>query len=217
MIDLTGFEAIIFDMDGTLVDSMGIWGQIDVEFLGERGIPMPHDLQRQIEGMSFLETANFFKEHFGLTESLEEIKQIWNDMALRKYSNGMQLKPGVREFLEYAKKLHIPMGIATSNSTFLTNACLESLGIDEYFDAIVTGTDVTKGKPQPDVYLEAARRLKANPNKCLVFEDVPKGLMAAKNAGMTACAIYDDFSAVVDEEKKQLADYYIFDYKEVIQ
>lgn len=216
MFNLDNFRAVIFDLDGTLIDSMGMWKQIDTEFLGERNIAMPHDLQRQIEGMSFDETAVYFKTQFGLKESLEQIKDIWNRMALEKYSFGMRLKPGVLSFLHILQAKEIMIGIATSNSLFLTKACLAGLDILNYFDVIISGTEITNGKPQPDVYLAAAGKLGVKPEDCLVFEDIPNGILAGKRAGMTVCAIYDDYSANVDEKKHQLADYYIFDYNEVI-
>lgn len=213
---LQGIEAVLFDLDGTLIDSMWIWREIDSAFLGERNIPMPEDLQKIIEGKSFHETAVYFKETFWLPESLEEIKDTWNRMAFEKYAHGMQLKSGADKLL---KKLHdagIRMGIATSNSRHLTECCLSDIGILPYFETVVTGCEVVNGKPQPDIYLKAAKNLKAKPDKCLVFEDVPMGLIAGKSAGMRTCAVYDSFSAHMDEEKKRLSDYFIGSYDEIV-
>ena len=92
---LENVKAVIFDLDGTLVDSMGLWKEIDIEFLGARGIPYEDDLQEKIEGMSFTETAIFFREYYHLTETVEELKVIWNQMAEEKYRHEVLPKPGV--------------------------------------------------------------------------------------------------------------------------
>ena len=212
---LEQIESVIFDLDGTLVDSMWLWHGIDMEFLGQRGLPLPETYQKDIEGMSFTETAVYTKELFHLSESVEELKGIWNRMAIGKYANEVPFKPGAERFLKYCKSQSIPGGIATSNSRELVDAVGKSLHFDEYIQEIVTACEVERGKPAPDVYLEAASRLGAQPFRCLVFEDVPMGIMAGKNAGMRVCAVEDAFSAGQKEEKQKLADYYITDYHEI--
>ncbi len=214
---LKDIEAVIFDLDGTLVDSMWIWRNIDIEFLGSRGIKMPDNLQKEIEGKSFSETAIYFKENFGLSESLDEIQEIWNDMAFNKYSTEIKFKPGAKDFVKTLSDAGIKLGIATSNSRNLCEACLRNLGALGYFDTIVTGCDVTCGKPQPDIYLKAAENIGVNPSKCIVFEDVPMGIIAGNTAGMTTCAVYDSYSEFMDNEKKALADYYIDNYESLIE
>lgn len=213
---LENIDAVIFDLDGTLVDSMWVWDEIDLEFLSAKGIELPPTYQKEIEGMSFTETAAYTKNLFQLPESVEELKTLWNDMAFDKYENQVPLKPGVIDFLEHCRKQGIQMGIATSNFIKLVEAVCETHGLQEYIKVIVTGCEVEKGKPAPDVYLEAARRLQVKPENCLVFEDVPMGIMAGKNAGMKVCAVKDTFSEEQQEKKRQLADYYITSYQEVI-
>ena len=209
-------DAVIFDLDGTLVDSMWMWRQIDIEFLGERGIALPEDLQQKIEGMSFRETAVYMQERFQLKETVEELMDIWNKMAFEKYKNEVPLKRGIQKFLEHLKACQIKMGIATSNSPLLVETVLKAQGIFEYFDSIHTANEVEKGKPAPDIYLLVAKDLGVEPNKCLIFEDIVQGIMAGKNAGMTTCAIYDDYSKDDDENKRATADYYIEDYEQII-
>lgn len=208
-------KAVIFDLDGTLVDSMGMWKKIDIEFLGRFGIPLPEKLQKEIEGMSFSETAVYFKERFALPLSLQEIKDCWNEMAMYQYSHVVPLKAGVREFLEYLKKRGILMGIATSNSRELVTAVTEALGISDYFSAVTVGCQVAKGKPAPDIYLFAAGLLEASPEECLVFEDIPAGILAGKRAGMTVWAVEDAYSAGMRAEKEALADAFIDSYEEI--
>jgi len=214
---LTNIDAVIFDLDGTLLDSMQVWKNIDIEFLGEREITLPQDLSKQIEGMSFHETAACFKERFSLSESIEEIQDIWHTMAFDKYKNEIKLKDGAHDFLNILKSRNIKLGIATSNSRKLVEICLNSLDIIDMFDVIITGNDIKKGKPSPDIYLKAANFMNVSPQKCLIFEDIPNGIKAGINAKMRTCAVYDDFSAILTDEKKELADYYIENYYDLLQ
>ncbi|WP_312372839.1 HAD family phosphatase [Lachnoclostridium sp.] len=213
---LKNINAVIFDLDGTLVDSMWMWEAIDVEYLSRFGIDLPEGLQREIEGMSFSETAIFFKERFQLEPSVEEIKDAWNEMAYEKYSKEVPLKQGTLKFLQYLKENNIKMGIATSNSKELASAVLKELNVEQYFDAIHTSCEVAKGKPSPDIYLFVAEKLSVKPENCLVFEDIPQGILAGKNAGMKVCAVWDEFSIPIEEEKKRLADYFIMSFDEII-
>lgn len=209
-------DAVIFDMDGTLVDSMWMWHQIDIEYLGRFGIPLPDKLQADIEGMSFHETAVYFKTRFQLEDSIELIKDTWNAMAWDKYEREVPLKPGVIAFLDQCRGRGIKLGIATSNSRELTETIIKTHSLQEYFDCIMTGCDVKKGKPAPDVYLAVADKLQVKPERCLVFEDILPGIMAGKNAGMRVCAVEDAYSADIRTQKQELADYYITDYTELL-
>ncbi len=205
-------KAVIFDLDGTLVDSMWMWHAIDVEYLGRYGYRCPPMLQREIEGMSFSETAAYFKETFRIPESLEEIKAAWIDMSIEKYRKEVPLKKGALHFLEYLKERGIRMGIATSNGRDMVDAVLESLKIAPYFQVITTACEVAAGKPAPDIYLKVADRLQVAPRECMVFEDVTAGIKAGRAAGMTVCAVEDAHSAWMRPEKMKLADFYISDY-----
>ena len=166
--------------------------------------------------MSFSETAAYFKERFSLPMTLEEIKECWSQMAMDKYRTQVPLKPGALEFLRYCKDQGIATGIATSNGRPIVDAVIEALQIGEYFQEVATACEVEKGKPEPDIYLEVARRLQVAPEDCLVFEDVPAGILAGKRAGMTVLAVEDDFSRELSGEKKALADGYICDYSELL-
>ena len=210
------FDAVIFDLDGTLVDSMWVWQKVDETFLGNLGIDIPSDMNKDLEGKSFTETAIYFKERFNLKMSIEEIKKSWNEMGWEFYTNQVSLKTGVEEFLKILSKQGVKMGIATSNSIELVRAVLKALDIEQYFMQIRTSCEVGKGKPFPDIYLKVAEDLKVEPCRCLVFEDIPNGIRAAKNAGMTAWCIRDRQEEDLWNETKQLADYSIMDYHEAI-
>ncbi|MBP7349636.1 MAG: HAD family phosphatase [Butyrivibrio sp.] len=214
-INIKELEAVIFDLDGSLVDSMWMWKKIDMEYLERFGISLPENLQQEIEGMSFVETAGYFKEHFQIPDSIEEIGETWNRMAWDKYMYEVPLKPGVMDFLHTCRSHRIKLGIASSNSSALIMNVLKAHHITDFFDCIKSGTDVIKGKPAPDIYLHVAKELNVNPQNCLVFEDITQGILAGKSAGMKVCAVEDAYSSEQWEEKIRLADLYISSYDEL--
>lgn len=213
---IKNIKACIFDMDGTLVDSMWMWPEIDKEYLGRFGIEYDDNLKNEIDGISFHETAVYFKNKFGISDSIEKICKDWEDMAYDKYKNEVKEKRGCQKFLEQLKSKGIKMGIATSNKRSMVDVVLESLGMKNFFEVITTSDEVKKGKPAPDVYLTTAKLLNVEPKHCLVFEDVVAGIIAGKSAGMKVCAVEDDFTREVRQRKKELSDYYIDDYSELL-
>ncbi len=208
-------EAVIFDLDGTVVDSMWIWKQIDTDYFDKCNLVMPHTYQKEIEGLSFYETAVYTRDTYLPHMTAEELMDDWNRMAYDHYANKVKPKENVREFLEYLKNNGYKLGIATSNSMTLCSATLTSNGLISYFESILTGEDNMPGKPEPDVYLRSAASLGVSPDKCLVFEDICNGILAGNRANMTTVAVHDDYSEYQWEEKKKLADHYIMSYKEI--
>lgn len=209
-------KCALFDLDGTLIDSMWMWGDIDRQYLARFDIKCPEGLQKCIAGMSFSETASYFKKRFNLPDTLQKIKADWNEMAWDKYENEVPLKAGAVGMLEFLYARNIPMCIATSNSRELVSLITKKHGIDKYFHSIITGCDVEKGKPSPDIYLKCAETVGVLPENSIVFEDIPEGIIAGKSAGMTVCAMEDKFSKNVEEQKRRLADYYADNFFEVI-
>ncbi len=212
---LNNINAAIFDLDGTLIDSMGIWGKVDVDFLEKRGIEVPLDLRDHIEHLSFIDTAKYFKERFKLSETIEDIMDEWNNMAYYEYSNTVTLKPGAREYLECLRSKGIKLALATSNSHILLEAVLKKNGVFEYFDSITTTIEVERGKNHPDIYLLSAKKLGVHPSECVVFEDILPAVLGAKSAGMKVVAIYDIYSEHQREDILKNADYFIYEYKEL--
>jgi len=202
-------QAFIFDLDGTLVDSMWIWKQIDIDYLKKYGIELPDNLQHEIEGMSFTETAQYFKNRFGINEDIETIKDEWNAMAAHLYEKEIRLKSGAAQLLKTLSQRGVRLGIGTSNFRALAESVLYSNGIHGYFDVIRTSCEVEKGKPSPDIYLKVAEELKTEPSRCIVFEDTYAGILAAKRAGMKACAVYDEHSKSRWQELVDLADMHV--------
>lgn len=208
-------KAVLFDLDGTLIDSMWLWKQIDKEFLESYGYEVPDDLSKAIEGISVVETAHYFINRFNITDSAEKLIDTWNDMAKLKYENEVGLKDGVFEFLEFLRNNDIKIGICSSNTRFLLDTVLESLKISDMFGVVISGADVKKGKPDPECYLKGAKALGVDPSLCIVFEDLIPGIEAGKNANMKVFAIEDNYSMKDKDIKIQKADYYLESYKEL--
>lgn len=208
-------EAVIFDVDGTLIDSMGVWRDVDIIYLQRHHKEMPENLQRELAGLSIRQAADYFREVIGIDDPPEKMLAEWNELAFRQYRHEIQMKPGALRWLETLAARGIPMAVGTSNTRMLAMTALQTHGIDRYFKVILTGEDVVKGKPDPYIYQTAAKRLGVNPAKCLVFEDIPEGIQAGLAAGMQVCAVQDDFSDYQTEEKKRLADYYISSFEDI--
>ncbi len=214
-LDIKKYRAVLFDLDGTLTDSMNLWIDIDREYLADVPGPMPETMHKDIEGMSFGETAQYFQSHFFPDRSLERIMDDWNRMAYEKYRYQVHLKPGAEAFIRKLHEKNIPMAICTCNSLPLVQAVLERHPVLRYMDCILTGEDIAAGKPAPDGYLLAAEKLGVRPQDCLVFEDIPNGILAGKNAGMDVIAMEDSFSGHQRESILALADGYITDYAQL--
>lgn len=213
---LTNKKALLFDLDGTLIDSMGIWHDIDIEYLEQFGYTVPEDLQKCIEGMHFREVAIYFKERFNIPDSIEKIEADWNEMALQKYAEEVPVKAGAVELIKWGKEQGLKLAISTSNSRPLVETFVKTRNLEQYFDYILSGDDIYKSKPDPYVYLLCAEKLKVNPSECLVFEDIIPGIMAGKNAGMEVCAVEDKYSSKIREDKIKAADYYIESYLDIV-
>lgn len=213
---LKDIDAIIFDMDGTLIDSMWIWPSIDDAYLAKYNLIKTENFHEAMEGMSYTEVARFFLDTYPeLERTQEEVMEEWMDMAHDKYMNQVYLKDGAYEFITEMRRQGKKIGIATSNARSLADDTLEALKIMELFDVVRSACEVAAGKPSPDVYLLVAEEMEVDPKRCLVFEDVPMGILAGKNAGMSVCAVEDDFSKPQEEKKRSLADYYIQNYNDI--
>lgn len=205
-------KAAIFDMDGTIIDSMWVWKDIDIQYLKKRNIEVPLDLKECIEDKSFAQVAQYFKDRFGITDSIEKIQDEWNNMALHEYSNNVFMKKGVKEYINKLRSLGIKIGLATSNCQLLIDAALKNNEITNLFDSITLADEVTRGKNFPDIYLLAAKKLGVLPEECVVFEDILPAIKGAKAAGMRVVAVHDLDSECNRDEMTFLSDLYIYEY-----
>ena len=213
---LNNIKAAIFDMDGTLIDSMGVWNKIDIDFLQKRGYQVPENLKSNIEHLTFLECAEYFKKNFALGDTLQEIMAEWNEMAENEYAYNIKLKLGVNEYLIFLKSLGIKISIATSNNLSLIEKVLKSNEIYHFFDSITTTDEVIRGKSFPDIYLLAAKKLGVVPKECVVFEDILPAILGAKAAGMKVIGVHDTYSAYQQKDIMKHADKYIFHFHELM-
>lgn len=212
----SNIKAVIFDLDGTLIDSMWVWKQVDVEYLKKRGIALPEDLQKSIEGYSFTETAVYFKKRFELEDSIDEIKDEWTEMVQDYYRSAIKAKKGVKEFLEYLNEHNYKLGLATSNFKDLALDVLKSNDLIQYFDQIVTTCEVPRDKSYPDVFLETARRLNVPPEECIVFEDTLSAVIGATSAGMRVIGVYDSLGTCTPEELSEKTEAIIEDFQSIV-
>lgn len=213
---LKNIEGAVFDLDGTLLDSSWVWEKVDEKFLGDRGFQVPDDYVDEISPLGAERAAVYTIERFGLNEDKDDIVREWIEMAKKEYATEVVCKPYVKEFLEELHKLNIKMAVATSSDRELFMKTLEREGILKYFQKIVTVDEVERGKGYPDIYEEAARRIKVNPHKCLVFEDILAGVTGASLGEFNVVAVFDEKSKHNWEKIKSISKYSINDYKELL-
>jgi len=205
-------KAFIFDLDGTLLDSMDVWHKIDIDFLLKRGISVPSDYANAISSMTFDEAAAYTIRRFELSDNIESLKQEWNDMAEYAYGHTVKLKPYAKEYLTILKDHGVKLAVATSLFSRLLELVLNNHGIYDYFDVICTTEEAGFGKSHPAVFLMTSEKLGVLPCDCLVFEDIFVAVKSAKSIGMAVCGVYDKSSYTDWEKIKELSDYVIFDF-----
>ena len=213
---LKNIEGAVFDLDGTLLDSSWVWEKVDEKFLGDRGFQVPDDYVDEISPLGAERAAVYTIERFGLNEDKDDIVREWIEMAKKEYATEVVCKPYAKEFLEELHKLNIKMAVATSSDRELFMKTLEREGILKYFQKIVIVDEVERGKGYPDIYEEAARRIKVNPHKCLVFEDILAGVTGASLGEFNVVAVFDEKSKHNWEKIKSISKYSINDYKELL-
>jgi HAD superfamily hydrolase (TIGR01509 family) len=181
-------EAVVFDLDGVLLQSEELWDEVREELARERGRTYGPMEQRAMMGMSSTEWSRYMHDVVGLAEPPEEIsREVVRRMAER-YREHLPLIPGAQEAVERLA-MHWPLGLASSSNRPLIDLALELSGLAPLFRAVVSSEEVPRGKPAPDVYLEAARRLDVLPERCAAVEDSHNGIRSAKAAGMRVLAI----------------------------
>ena len=214
-IDNLEIKGVIFDLDGTLIDSCGIWGEVDIRFFSKRNMEMPKDYQEAIGHIGLDKAAEYTIKRFNLNEKKEDIIKEWKNGVLELYANEVVLKPHVKEFLMLLKEHNIPFCAATANDEDCYKKCLERNGIYDLFDFILEVNHFKDGKDKPTIYLEAAKKLGVGISNCMVFEDLLMALNTASKAGFITCAVYEQ-TCKEEKEKLEIANFYIKDYQELI-
>ena len=209
------FKGAIFDMDGTILDSMRVWDKIDVDYLNARGIEVPEDYARTISTMTGVECAEYSIKRFNLTDSVEDLIKEWDERALFEYANNLELKKGAKEYIEKLKAQGVKIALATSSSKVLYEAALRHTGVYEYFDVFISTDETGISKRDPHVYIYAAEKLGLDIQDCVIFEDVPTAVKTAKSTGANVVCVWDERWDGFKAEMEDTADKYIYTFDEM--
>lgn len=208
-------KGAIFDLDGTLLDSMWLWDSLAYKYLLSIGINPPKDLDKQLEELTLREACVYMKEKFNIRYTPDKIKEDIESLLTDYYANKLQLKPYTLEILKEFKNRGIKMAIATSTDKPLVLMALNRHGIYDYFEFIQTVEDVGISKGNPKFFEITINKLGLNPEKIWVFEDALYPMMSAKKCGLNIVAVKDE-SALKDLEKiKEVADIYIDNFSQL--
>ena len=204
----------IFDMDGTLIDSMIFWKNLAAEYLSSKGVQqIPADILERIKPMTMSESAALFRQEFGLTSDPEA---EMNAMMDEHYRNDIPLKQGVKEYLQLLHKRGVRMCVASATAEHLMESCLSRLGVRDCFEFLLSCETVGAGKRSPLVYHASAKRLGATPQEIAVYEDALYAVQTAKEAGYYVVGVYDDSAAKNWLSIKKLADEIVLNWEEEV-
>ena len=181
-------DAVVFDLDGVILDSEEVWDEVRKRYVRERGGRYDEAAQRAMMGMSSTEWSRFIHEELGVASPAAEINADVVELMAARYRERLPLVPGAREAVDRLARA-FPLGLASSSNRPLIDAVLELADLSHAFRATVSSEEVARGKPAPDVYLEASRRLDVSPERCFAIEDSHSGIRSAKAAGMRVVAI----------------------------
>jgi len=208
------FRAVIFDLDGVLADSEPWWNEIDAKLLAEHGVTYRGEYHRNVLGVSYRLAVEFYKKTFGLSVPTEEMMRRRGEIATEFFANRIDLFPSVNPTLEELRQMNLRLAVATSSVSASARPFLDRHKLTSFFEVIVTGEEVDRGKPYPDIYLRAAEKLNVATDASLVIEDSLSGIAAAKAANMRVAAIPD--TRFVDPgQYEKTADYLLKDLQEV--
>lgn len=207
----------ILDLDGTLIDSTGIWHDIDINFFARRGMEIPKGYFDAICHLGLKATATYTKTTYGIKESEEEIIKEWQDASKDQYLNFIQLKPYVKEFLEYLKNNKVKIALATANDKELYEPCMKRLGIFDYFSYIVDVNSVKEGKHSPRIYEIINENFNIDKVNTVVVEDIYTSLQTAYENGYMTIGVADKASEPTVEQKKKYSHIYVESLKELIK
>lgn len=209
------FKGIIFDLDGTLIDSMSVWKNIGNDFLISQGKVPEENLNQSLKDMNLNQSSQYFIDKYNIELTVEEIINNINKLVEAKYRECIQLKPYAKEILEYLQGKNIKMCVATESDKKIAKPTLQKLGIIDYFDFIITSGEVGIGKSNPKIFIESANRLSLNNNEIIVVEDSSYSVKTAKSAGFYTVGIFDEMADVNKSEIMSISDRYINSLEEM--
>jgi HAD superfamily hydrolase (TIGR01509 family) len=199
------FKAAIFDFDGTLADSLGIWRKVDDLFFERRGLSYRPDYAEKLSALGFEDGARFTIETYGLTDTVQDICDEWNALGRELYRTSVHLRPDAQSYVECLQAAGIACALATTNNAAVLDALEDRIPLTSLFPVRIHGADVPRHtKDHPDIYLEAARRLGVAPSDCILFEDLPAGIQTGHSIGMTTVAVLSENTP--DELAQRLRD-----------
>ena len=208
------FRAVIFDLDGVLADSEPWWNQIDAKLLAEYGVTYRGEYHGNVLGVSYRLAVEFYKNAFHISAPVEELMRRRGEIATVFFANRVGLFPSAKETLDELQQMKLRLAVATSSVSASARPFLDRTGIGNFFDIIVTGEEVQRGKPDPDIYILVAEKLCMAAGVCLVVEDALSGVAAAKEANMRVAAIPDKRFVNAHEYEKE-ADYVLGSLSEI--
>ena len=213
---MTDIRHAIFDLDGTLLDSMWIWENLDIEFLRRYGKAPEQAVRDKVKTLSIRQSAELFQRLYGLPLSVERIMDEFNALASFKYRYEARLKPNADEFLRRLKQEGIKMCLLTASTCKNVTDVLTRLNLYDLFEFVITGEQMIKGKEEPDPFLACAERFKMPPDSIIVFEDALHAAETAKKAGFKVVGVYDRAARTDMAVLKQICDCFIEDFKEIM-
>lgn len=208
--------AVIFDLDGVLADSETWWNEIDAKLLAGYGVAYRGEYHQNVVGVNYRLAVEFYKKAFGLSAPTEEMMRCRGEIATEFFADRVGLFANVKKVLKELRRMKLHLAVATSSVGTSARPFLDRHQLTGFFEVIVTGEEVEHGKPAPDIYLDAAKKLRIPPEKCLVVEDALPGVAAARAAKMRVAAIPDRRFVDPAEYEKE-ADYVLGSLKELPQ
>jgi len=208
------FRAIIFDLDGVLADSEPWWNEIDAKMLAEHGVTYKGEYHRDVLGVSYRIAIEFYKKKFGISAPTEELMKRRGEIATEYFANRVGLFPSTKDVLTGLREVKLRLAVATSSVSASARPFLDRHQLTQFFEVIITGDEIERGKPAPDIYLRTAEKLAIAANECLVIEDSLSGIAAAKAAHMRVAAIPDRRFVDPDDYKKE-GDYLLNNLSEI--